>query len=300
MLETAGYNNNGLHVFVFCCADYQDIIKDCVSSITQNVLDPILSYNLVSNTTINLDGYRLVKDKDFWNLLNPDPQHRNLYNHNWIKQQIFKLNLDRIVTGNILIIDAEVRFKRPVQWVVKNQYNIFYTERWKDKSLDSTNFIKQALNIDVDQTKNFIVEAAVFSSDILKEIRNRVETVNQMPQLTAYQHIIFDDPTSLSPLPKVFMSEYDMYANYLLKFHPQKLNSLIDLKTNNSFKTISHSVTSNSSGNQTKWLTFYEQIRDSSWPECTREEDFVQLPNSIQKEIIEVFGYKFNQNNKIQ
>lgn len=40
-----------------------------------------------------------------------------------------------------------------------------------------------------------------------------------------------------------------------------------------------------------EWKNWYIRIKDSSWPDCSREEDFHLLPLWIQKECIEVFGY---------
>jgi MoaA/NifB/PqqE/SkfB family radical SAM enzyme len=39
------------------------------------------------------------------------------------------------------------------------------------------------------------------------------------------------------------------------------------------------------------WQEFYSEIRDPSWPECDLESDFKQLPEHIQRECTEVFGY---------
>lgn len=39
------------------------------------------------------------------------------------------------------------------------------------------------------------------------------------------------------------------------------------------------------------WQEFYQQIRDSSWPDCEHEQDFDQLPKHIQDECINQFGY---------
>jgi hypothetical protein len=41
-----------------------------------------------------------------------------------------------------------------------------------------------------------------------------------------------------------------------------------------------------------KWKKFYAGVRDISWPDCDTENDFINLPEWIQKECIEVFGYK--------
>jgi hypothetical protein len=42
------------------------------------------------------------------------------------------------------------------------------------------------------------------------------------------------------------------------------------------------------------WQEFYDSIKDPTWPECAREELFDSLPQHIQKECIEVFGYQPN------
>lgn len=42
----------------------------------------------------------------------------------------------------------------------------------------------------------------------------------------------------------------------------------------------------------TPWQEFYQNIRDPSWPECATEEDFAALPETIQRECQEVFGYQ--------
>lgn len=40
------------------------------------------------------------------------------------------------------------------------------------------------------------------------------------------------------------------------------------------------------------WRNWYQRVRDPSWPDCDREEDFDKLPARIRQECIEVFGYR--------
>jgi organic radical activating enzyme len=39
------------------------------------------------------------------------------------------------------------------------------------------------------------------------------------------------------------------------------------------------------------WQDFYNNVRDPAWPDCELEENFSQLPESVQQECINVFGY---------
>lgn len=40
------------------------------------------------------------------------------------------------------------------------------------------------------------------------------------------------------------------------------------------------------------WIYFYNNIKDPSWPQCYRKQDFYKLPDYIQKECINVFQYR--------
>jgi organic radical activating enzyme len=51
------------------------------------------------------------------------------------------------------------------------------------------------------------------------------------------------------------------------------------------------------------WQEFYNQIKDSSWPECASEDHFKTLPANIQQECTNVFGYvpgSFNKTSKLK
>jgi hypothetical protein len=41
-----------------------------------------------------------------------------------------------------------------------------------------------------------------------------------------------------------------------------------------------------------KWWEFYYRVRDASWPDCDNEQEFSSLPDHIQRECCEVFGYR--------
>lgn len=45
-------------------------------------------------------------------------------------------------------------------------------------------------------------------------------------------------------------------------------------------------------GTPSSWQTFYERVRDASWPDCDNEKDFRLLPIWIQHELINVFNYQ--------
>jgi len=280
---TAECNQDGIHVFIFCCADYEHLLSDCIQSIEDNVQDTILSKNIVSNTNINVPGWTLVKDEYFWKLIDPTFEYKNLYGHNWIKQQIFKLNLDLIKQGNLLVVDAEVRFNKPIRWIDNKLTKLFY---YTKKIPDSSKFVESVLNIKSDP-RGFITEAIIFNSEKLEEIKQSLKQIREL---------VFDKPHSKSPQLKSFMSEYDLYSNYILSNY---LGTVELFELTNEYYSVPTDVDTHSTSpdSQTEWITFYQQVKDDSWPECNSEEEFNTLPLKIQTECIETHGYKPKDNN---
>ena len=280
-------HDTGIHVFVFCCADYATLLDDCIESIEKFTLDPIISRYVVSNIPLKADGYITIQDKNFWNLIDTKGEHFKLYNnHNWIKQQILKLNVDKIVTGNVLIVDAEVRFIKPVKWLDKNKCKIFYDNFFK--KMCSSKFIEKALQIESDISKSYITEAIIFSTDKLIELRLLVEKIHATSQISAYEKILFANDIQLVS-PQMFMSEYDMYVNYLISFHKDSISKFIHKRGN--FYSVKPKMKSWDPNSQTNWINFYEQIRGIDWPDCYSENDLSSLPKEIQQECKDIFGY---------
>ena len=40
-----------------------------------------------------------------------------------------------------------------------------------------------------------------------------------------------------------------------------------------------------------RFSDFYTGVKDKSWPDCVKESDYVNLPDSIKHELCTVFGY---------
>jgi hypothetical protein len=43
---------------------------------------------------------------------------------------------------------------------------------------------------------------------------------------------------------------------------------------------------------RSNWINFYYGIKDPQWPDCFSEKGFDSLPAEVQKECVEVYGYK--------
>lgn len=299
----------GIHVFVICCAEYENIVEDCIESIKKYVDHDLLSINVVSNLKIQIDGVNLILDHEYWKKLDPSWHYRQLYNANWTKQQIFKINVDQYVSGNVLVVDAEVLFLKKMKWINNNK-NTLYSSL---SPIFAPYFVfnKKLLNLDKMCDYSLIADTMMFSTDILKSMRADIEKIHQRPWLDVINTLVIENGH--------IMAEFETYGNYVLKHYPESVNvvgpitHLINMydredysfdellaevrqRTNNSFISVNietHSYTTDRTTNsKTAWLSFYEQIRDPTWPDCDHESDFKLLPKYIQKECIEVFGYR--------
>jgi len=281
-----------LHVFVFCAAEYAELLNSCVESIRGYIVDPILSVNVVTNTKIKIDGCNIIKDVDFWKLLDPDFKHRKLYNHNWYKQQFFKLSVDKFVDGNVLIVDVEVLFNGPTEFLHNGTVNmyvdpLFHRQSAKNFTKSTRHFNKVLLDLDVYHADSFVSEAMIFSTNVLKKLRNDIEEKYKKSWLDVMNDFLL---VGIEKNPEYTLSEFELYGSYFYKNYYDLINKIM-CKLPCNFISRRPPTTSNSGG-KTKWITFYEQIRDNTWPDCENEADFINLPAHIQKECIEIFGYK--------
>ena len=299
----------GLHVLLLCCAEYQHLVEHCIKLVRKNVIDEILSITIVANRKMTTpDGCQLILDQEFWSQLDPDFNYREIYNQNWIRQQIFKMYGDHYLDGNILILDPEVMFLRPTKWLHGNKVDLYVNTGHVPWVQESHAFVREILGIDTNIiTKSFMSNATIFSSDILKKMRFEIEERNGMSFFDLINKKIIKGSGGLT------LSEFDIYGYYFLNHYRDNIHDInvrenndneyfhetlgfdenfenFARSTNNNYVVISTSETS-ATGGKTKWLTFYQQIKDPSWPDCDNEEDFCKLPDAIQQECIEVFGY---------
>ena len=277
--------SSGIHVVIFCAVDYQFLLSDCLESLKQNVQDDILSITVIANAPLNTE-HKVILDRDLWKKIDPNFHYKNLYKQNWVKQQILKLSVDYLFQGNILVCDVDIRFPTKIQFCKNNQTKVFYID---DPFYDSPIFVQEAIGIL--PSRGYMTNLTVFASDLLSKLRKKIEHNLQTNILEAYQYLIYHDPKADSPELKVFMSEYELYNNFLVHYHPTRVWDKIFL-TRDCYYSLKHEIQTMDSNTDTQWINFYEQIKDSSWPDCWRESDFGTLPEHVQRECIDVYGYK--------
>ena len=210
---------NDLHLFVFCASKYKDIfLKPCLLSLERNLKDKVASYNIVTDKKFQLDGFNVIQDEEIWEIIDPKFKNSNLYKNFWLKQQILKLSCDTIKDGNLLIVDVDLFFLKPVKFIENNKFN-FYMAHEYFRPYFTTNYY--LLDIKKYTRSSFVSDFIIFNADVLKEIKEYVENKFNNNWINVVQK------RTNQVNPNGF-SEYELYGNYLLKHHPELVNDLIE------------------------------------------------------------------------
>lgn len=301
-----------LHVFVFAAANYHALAGYCAESIQRYIDHPILTKNIVSNAPIDIPGWRCILDHEFWHEIDPQDQNRNLYPINHTRQQIMKMSVDLLETGTFLVVDAEVLFLRPTVMGTVDRQCLYGIPNFPSTPPHYA-FTQKLCGIARQSDWGFVTDQMLYSSQTLADIKHRIENLHSRSWVSAFQEFI-DPATNRINGDRYSISEFELIANWLLssgvdpeirsinqyltrmpdrqRYTVDELLEMLGQKYHQDFISVNVDQRSYSRHNDNPWLTFYYSIKDPSWPDCWRERDFAKLPQEIQKECQEVFGYR--------
>ena len=290
-----------LDLVIMCCAEYRSLLPGCLRSARQWIKDDIASVTVITNLPdLEIPGVRIIQDQDFWAMLDADKLD-DLYRANWTRQQIFKLHLDLICSNPILCVDTEVRWlgdfyavTDPQTWYTVGPLHTNNYTRMIDELLGAQKFYHES----------FITDCMLFLPHMLQKLRHAIEQKHQRPWLLVLNDLVKN--------PNLVLSEYELYATwYMSQNQSMHIYNIGDQRftmdqigpddtnlhqragrlTTRPFISLSYYNTS-WRGTETHWLTFYQQVRGPDWPDPVLEKDFEKLPEWVQRECIELHGYR--------
>ena len=274
------------------------MLDNCIQSLNDFVKDSIESIHIVSNRHIDVGNHKLILDHDFWAKFDPNFDYKNLYKINWIKQQLFKLAVDYIVTGKVLVLDVEVLFIRPMTWISQSQEKLHTS--YVPQLQAHFDFMNDLASINHKHQHSFITDAMIFDTNVLKSLRGDIETQHNKNWISAINMMI----EKHGPV----LSEYETYGTYVLTQFPDQINLCppfkhkISIPNTTNYQDLVDKARQLSNSNyitvfdvvgndETHWLTFYQLIKDPSWPDCDDENNFASLPDIVKQECINIFNY---------
>jgi hypothetical protein len=126
----------------------------------------------------------------------------------WLFQQFIKLYADTISSSKyILVLDADTIFIKPIQFIIGNKKRIDFSAEYHLPYFDTyekLTWFKHSYPV------SFICHNMLFEPYKLRSLRLRVEKINKCTFIDAILNFI--DSKELS-----FFSEYETYANFVLK-----------------------------------------------------------------------------------
>lgn len=212
--------DNEVHLFIFCSNAYKGVALDsCIKSIEINVKTPIKSYNIVTKKKFSYKNYNVIEDREIWDLIDRELKFKSLYEYNWIKQQILKLSCDNIQKGNLLIVDADVFFLKPINFIENNKFNFYMALEYNPAYFYTNVYLS---GIDKNVKESFISDFMIFNSHILRDIKSHIENYLNISWLDAITSRPNITNTNFN------FSEYELYGNYMVKKYYHLINNLIN------------------------------------------------------------------------
>jgi hypothetical protein len=236
----------GIHLVIFCKSDYRKLLPYCCYGAETFIKDKIISKTIITEKYFRYEGYDTLTDQEIWNLIDSKWEYEDLYSMGlykpgWIKQQILKLSLDNFFEGDILILDADLIFLRPIKFIENKKYN-FYLGYEYDERYFLMNDILLDLDKQTSKYQSFIIDFGIFNSNILKKIRNEIENKHQkywlevigeyMTPSVVHENFYKNLSSKFNYKEYIFktpiLSEYELYGNYFFKKYTNKINNIIN------------------------------------------------------------------------
>lgn len=208
-----------INLLITCKDSYLEFLPYCIESIYRNIGNNFISkFLFVDNKfKVKLPEFKVITDQQAWKIIDPKWQHEELFEEKWIMQQIIKLNCDKFMSGQVLIVDADLVFLKPIS--ILEEKLLLYTSIEYDK--EYYNMIKSLTGINqmTKLNQSFITDFALFNTNVLKMLHADIENFTKQPWKEAIQTRLL--------IPGYNLSEYELYGNYLLARYPHLVKKII-------------------------------------------------------------------------
>jgi len=196
---------------------------------------------------IKLDGVEIIDDNIFpFNLNNVAEYHPKNSRNGWYLQQLLKLYAGFVIPNILdkyLVVDADTIFLKPTKFIENNKSTYCYGSEYNYPYFEHMSNLHETFN--KVSNKSGICHHMMFETKYVKEIIDLVETKHNKEFWKIF--LIF----SATNYKLSGASEYEIYFNYMLMYHPDSIiirdlnwknvDSLEDLKNNkNNFDYISY------------------------------------------------------------
>jgi hypothetical protein len=212
---------NNFHLVIFCGPTYKKFLPYCIHAIEENFGKDFLSKNIVSSFYFKYEGFNIMTDQDIWYDIDPNLDYAELFEFVYHRQQTIKLNLDRYLKGDILVVDCDLLFLEPLQFKTNGKYNLYTSIEYDHEYFNFIGNISGLGKLN-QQNESFITDFGMFNSEVLYRIRQHIENYSKEDFMHLIHRTLHLDPTHSNNF-----SEYEIYGTYLMNKEPELINEII-------------------------------------------------------------------------
>jgi FkbM family methyltransferase len=200
----------------------KDVIESQLEYTKQNIIGYRNIYLICYDPTINFEGCLTIDEALFpFSLDTVSKIHGKSGRNGWYLQQLIKFYVGKVIPGimeRYLVVDSDTFFLKPTTFIENNKclYN-YGTEHHLPYFEHMANLDKEFVRVDAE--KSGICHHMIFETKYVNELMTRIEGKYGEPF-----YIVF-----LKQVPALYKqcgsgaSEYEIYFNYMLKNHSDKI-----------------------------------------------------------------------------
>ena len=197
----------------------KDVINNQIQHTKRNIIGHRNIYLISFDPTVRIDGCVTINENIFpFNIDTVRKYHGNISRNGWYLQQLLKLYASSIegILERYLVIDSDTFFLKPTVFIDADNKCLYNYSTEHNKPY----FEHMArLNVDmikVDENKSGICHHMMFEKVYVEEIMNKIEKTHNDKFYNVFLKTVTDVAGSGA-------SEYEIYFNYMLKNHGDKI-----------------------------------------------------------------------------
>ena len=197
------------------------IIEKQIEYTKANIIGFRNIYIVSSDPTIMVDGCVIIPEtifpftiSDINNIFNTD------YRNGWYLQQLLKLYAGKCIPDILdkyLVIDSDTFFIKPTYFIENDLCLYNYGTEYHIPYFEHMNRLHNSL-MRMDNAKSGISHHMMFETKYIDELFQLIEQTHNMPFWQCFLLQV------KQPIPESGASEYEIYFNYMLRNHPDKIN----------------------------------------------------------------------------
>ena len=199
----------------------KDKIHKQIDYTKRNIVGYRNIYLICYDDTITIDGCITISEKIFpFTIDTVSEFHGKIDRNGWYLQQLLKLYAGKTIPGILeryLIIDCDTFFMIPTTFIYDGKclYNFgteYHIEYFEHMTRLHKDFVK------MDPYKSGICHHMMFETKYVDEIIDKIEEKHGDTFYNVFLKLVSEEDRDFSGA-----SEYEIYFNYILKFHPDKI-----------------------------------------------------------------------------